>query len=113
MVEMVELSMNKIPLNAYRYDILANEYRIQQKYPNAERDSVEYLKHFNDNLWAYQIAHSTREGYTQLTPAGEEYLDNVFIIYCDVVGIHQRTLKPLDGSEGDPEITYYDEDEDE
>lgn len=103
MVEMVELGMTKI-LNAYRYDILANEYRIQQKYPNAERDSVEYLKHFSDNLWAYQIAHSMREGYTQLTPAGEEYLDNVFIIYCDVVGIHPRTLKPLDGSEGDPEI---------
>lgn len=109
MVEMVGLGMNKYDI----INILSNEYRIQQKYPNPERDSAEYLKHFNDNLWAYQMAHLCREGFTTLTDKGADYLTNVFIIYCDVVGIHRYTLKPLDGSEGDPEIPYDDEDEDE
>ena len=101
-------------MNNYRHswtDVLANEYRIQAFYPRPQGDTPEYLKHFNDNIWAYKIAHTVREGYTTLTPEGEKYLSNVWFLYCDVVGIHPYTYKPLDGSEGDPEIID-DEDDD-
>ena len=110
MVEMVKLGMTKY--NPDWTKTLAMEYRLAVKYPNKESDTPEFVAHLTDNLWAYQIAHATNEGYTQLTPAGEEYLANVYFIYCDVVGIHPYTLKPLDGSEGDPEV-FDDEDEDE
>jgi len=97
--------------NAYRIHILANEYMIQEKYPRPQGDTPEYLKHFNDNIWAYKIAHTVSAGFTELTSEGQKYLDNVWVIYCDVVGIHPHTLKPLDGSEGDPEVID-DEDDD-
>lgn len=92
--------------------ILSVEYAIQVKHPRPQGDTPEYLKHFNDNIWAYKIAHTVREGFTTITPEGEKYLVDVFVIYCDVIGIHPRTGKPLDGSEGDPETTYDEDYED-
>jgi hypothetical protein len=98
-------------MNNYRYtwtDILANEYVIQKKYPRPQGDTPEYLKHFNDNIWAYKIAHTVSSGLTKLTPEGEKYLGDVWHLYCDVIGVHPYTHKPL---HSDQEIID-DEDED-
>lgn len=54
MVEMAQLDIDNYSIKDM-VRILAIEYDIQVKLPRPQGDTPEYLKHFNDNIWAYKI----------------------------------------------------------
>jgi hypothetical protein len=84
-------------------------------YLNNTLDETPEEKQFMaDNLWAFQIARATDQGFTTLTPEGEKYLQDVFILDCALLGLDPYTLEPLHSDQeiiDDEDDEYEDDDE--
>jgi hypothetical protein len=106
---MVELSM-KISKQYVR--VMSNSLHHFLK--NVNGYSEESKKFMEDNLWAFQIARATEQEFTTLTPEGEKYLQDVFILDCNRLGLDPYTVEPLHSNQeiiDDEDDEYEDDDE--
>jgi hypothetical protein len=95
---MVELSMK---ITKHYVGVMSDSLHHFLK--NVNEYSEESKKFMVDNLWAYQIARATEEGFTILTSEGEKYLQDVFILDCNRLRLDPHTLNSLDGEDNEDE----------